>query len=63
MINNGNALLTTAQVATLVGLSVNRLREIARAGDIKFYRPAGRRKMTFKAKDVAAYLGCEVSEL
>lgn len=63
MISNGNTILTAAQAAALVGLSVNRFREIARAGDVKFYRPAGRRKMTFKAKDIAAYMGCEVSEL
>lgn len=63
MINNGNTILTAAQAAALVGLSVNRFREIARAGDVKFYRPEGRRKMTFKAKDIAAYLGCAVEEL
>ena len=63
MISNGNAILTTAQAAALVGLSVNRFREIARAGDVKFYRPAERRKMTFKARDIAAYMGCKVEEL
>lgn len=63
MISNGNAILTATQAAQLVGLSVNRFREIARAGDVKFYRPQGRRKMTFKAKDIAAYLGCKVEEL
>lgn len=63
MISNGNVLLTTAEVATLVGLSVSRLREIARAGDIKFYRPKERRRMLFKAKDVAEYMGCAVEEL
>lgn len=62
-INNGNEILTAAQAAKLVGLSVNRFREIARAGDIKFYRPKGRRKMAFKAKDIASYLGCKVEEL
>lgn len=63
MISNENTNLTATQAAAMVGLSVNRFREIARAGDIKFYRPAGRRKMTFKAKDIAAYLGCKVEDL
>ena len=63
MIINGNETFTAAEAAGMVGLSVNRFREIARAGDVKYYRPAGRRKMIFKAKDIAAYLGCEVNEL
>lgn len=63
MINDGNKMLTAAEVAKLIGLSLSRTREVARAGDIKFYRPQGRRKMVFKAKDVAAYLGCKVEEL
>ena len=48
MIINGNETFTAAEAAGMVGLSVNRFREIARAGDVKYYRPAGRRKMIFK---------------
>ena len=63
MISNGNSILTTKEAAAMVGLSVSRLRELANAGIIKFYRPQGRRKMIFKAKDVAHFFGCKVEDL
>lgn len=56
MITNFNNYLSAKQVAEIVGLSVGRLREIARAGEIKFYRPQGRRKMLFSRDDVETYI-------
>lgn len=59
---NDNQVLTTKQAAACLGWSMYWTRVRAQAGDIPYYRP-GKRKMIFKAKDIAAFLGCKVEDL
>ncbi len=58
-----NATLTAKQVSEILGYSPAWVRMLALAGEIKYYRPAGRRKMTFLKADVAKFLGCKEEEL
>lgn len=58
-----NTRLDSKQVAALIGYCPAWVRMLALAGEIKYYRPAGRRKMVFKAQDIAQFLGCKVEEL
>ncbi len=58
-----NTRLNSKQVGELLGYSAAWVRMLALAGEIKYYRPDGRRKMLFRAADVAKFLGCKVEEL
>lgn len=62
MISN-TTFLNTKQVAGIIGYSSSWVRMLALSGELKYYRPKGRRFMKFKARDVAAYMGCKVEEL
>lgn len=56
-------LLKVKEVAKIIGLSEERVREIAAAGNIRASKPVGSRRWVFTAKAVADYLGCKVEEL
>lgn len=58
-----NATLNAKQVSEILGYSTSWVRMLALAGELKYYRPAGRRKMTFLKADVAKFLGCKEEEL
>lgn len=60
---NSTSFLNTKQVAGIIGYSSSWVRMLALAGEIKYYRPQGRRFMRFKAEDVAKYMGCKVEDL
>ena len=53
----------TEEVAAMLGVSVQRLRVLALAGNIKAYRPEGARRWRFSKKSIAQYLGCAEEEL
>lgn len=50
-------IMTTEDVAQLLGVKVRRVQELAAAGRIPSYRPKGHRKWIFFKKDVASYIG------
>ncbi len=58
-----NTTLTAKQVSEILGYSPAWVRMLANAGEIKCYRPEGRRKMTFLKADVAKFLGCNEGDL
>lgn len=55
--------LNAKQVSEILGYSASWVRMLALAGEIKYYRPEGRRKMLFLKSDVAKFLGCKEEEL
>ena len=55
--------LTAKQAAEILGLSVGRTREIARANDLVFYRNGKQGKMAILAGKLAKYMGCKVQDL
>lgn len=56
-------LLKVKEVAKIIGLSEERVREIAAAGNIKASKPVGSRRWIFTAQAVADYMGVKVNEL
>lgn len=61
--NNGSKVMTTAQVAEILGLTPRRVQELAAAGQIPSVRPKGRRKWIFLKSVVAKYAGMKLEDL
>jgi len=55
--------LTVEEVAKIIGLSCERVREIAAAKDLIGFKPQGGRRWRFTKQAVADYMGCKVEEL
>ncbi len=58
-----NNFLTVEQVAKMVGLSCERVREVAASGDLIGFKPQGARRWRFTKQEVANYMGCKVEDL
>lgn len=58
-----NATLNAKQVSEILGYTPAWVRMLALSGELKYYRPEGRRKMTFLKADVAKFLGCNEGDL
>lgn len=61
--NNGSKVMTTAQVAEILGLTPRRVQELAASGQISSVRPKGRRKWIFLKREVSKYAGIKLEDL
>lgn len=50
-------ILTTKDVAHILGVGLRRVQYLAHAGTIPSYRPKGHRNFIFLKKDIAKYVG------
>ena len=55
--------LTTEQVAAIIGVKADRVRELALAGIIKALRPEGSRRWRFTRQAVADYMGVKKEDI
>ena len=55
--------LKVKEVAQLIGISEERVREIAAAGNIRASKPVGSNRWVFTPQAVADYMGVKVNEL
>ena len=55
--------LTVEEVSKIIGLSCERVREKAAAGDLVGLKPKGARRWHFTRQSVANYMGCTPEDL